>query len=289
MQKSVWKHLRIPFSLYLMPVFAFAACQYPFADIPTLILSFVAIHAFLYPSDNGYTSYFEKKPDTSSPVQVTIRPALLRLSIAFELCGLLIAFYISREFAVMLLIYGLVSKSLYFPAIRLKRFGFFTLLLVALLQGGFAYLMSTLALHHLHLHELLEVKYMLPAALCSGMILGFYPLTQIYQHKYDREHGNKTASLILGVNGTFIFCAVVFFLGNAGFYLYFLHYFKGVIFFILFQVFLSPLYAYFLLWYFAWIVDDSEANFHNAMLLNKIAAACLMSFFIMVAIVENWF
>src|SRR5579862_4448512 len=104
MQKSIWQRLRISFSLYQMPVFAFAACQYPFADITTLILAFVAIHVFIYPADNSYNAYFEHKSES-----LAHKPGFLVFPVVLEICGLLLAAYLSWEFAVMLIVYGLFS------------------------------------------------------------------------------------------------------------------------------------------------------------------------------------
>ena len=42
------------------------------------------------------------------------------------------------------------------------------------------------------------------------LIGGFYPLTQIYQHKQDKEDGVTTISSLLGYRKTFVFCAVVY-------------------------------------------------------------------------------
>ncbi len=291
MFKSILQHLRIPYSFYLMPIFAFAACQYPFADARTLIISFVAIHLFLYPADNGYNSWFEKR----TAGYITLRNyspvpnGLLFVSIVFDAVGILLGLLISWQFSVMLLIYGLVSKAFSHPFIRLKKYGFTALAIVAIFQGGFTYLMSFLALHHLNFHELNDPKIYIPASLCSIMILGFYPMTQIYQHSADKEHGDKTASMILGINGTFIFSAIVFLIGNFGFYFYFTNYFHRVVYFILFQIFLSPLFAFFILWYFAFLVDENEATHRNAMIMTKISAACLMAFFITTAILQNRF
>lgn|SRR6185437_9275011 len=290
--KSILHHMRIPYSLYLMPVFAFAACQYPFTDIRTLIISFVAIHLFLYPADNGFNSWFERRTHRYASLRnlPPVPNGLLIASITFDLIGILLGLLISWQFALMLLIYGIVSKAFSVPGIRLKKYGFFALAIVSVFQGGFAYLMSYLGLHHLGFNQLGEAKIWIPALLSAIMIMGFYPLTHIYQHHADSEHGDRTASMILGINGTFIFSFLVFLFGNLGFYFYFTYYFHRVVYFLLFQVFLSPLFAYFILWYYAYTVNgDEEANHRNSMILNKLAALCLMAFFITAAILQNWF
>jgi 1,4-dihydroxy-2-naphthoate octaprenyltransferase len=48
--------------------------------------------------------------------------------------------------------------------------------------------------------------------ICSLLVGGFIPLTQIYQHKQDLDDGVNTISYKLGYIGTFIFCAIVYIL-----------------------------------------------------------------------------
>ena len=54
------KLMRIPFSIFLMPVFWFALI--PIEDIPIAksVFIFFLIHVLIYPASNGYNSYFDK-------------------------------------------------------------------------------------------------------------------------------------------------------------------------------------------------------------------------------------
>ncbi|NJK83733.1 MAG: ubiquinone biosynthesis protein UbiA, partial [Saprospiraceae bacterium] len=65
----------------------------------------------------------------------------------------------------------------------------------------------------------------MPAILSSLMLLGSYPMTQIYQHEEDAKRGDTTLSLKLGILGTFHFTAITFGLATAGFVAYFISYF----------------------------------------------------------------
>src|SRR5690606_26197059 len=62
--RSSLRHLRIPFSLILMPVFLFALSVTPNLDGGRLVIVFLALHLFLYPSSNGYNSYFDKDEES---------------------------------------------------------------------------------------------------------------------------------------------------------------------------------------------------------------------------------
>jgi 1,4-dihydroxy-2-naphthoate octaprenyltransferase len=54
-----------------------------------------------------------------------------------------------------------------------------------------------------------HAKFLYPALLSTCLLLGSYPMTQIYQHEEDARRGDKTFSLLLGIKETFIFTAVI--------------------------------------------------------------------------------
>lgn len=62
--KSTVKHLRLPFSFYLMPVFLFAVSQANTINWRTTAIAFVILHLFVFPSSNGYNSFQDR--DTGS-------------------------------------------------------------------------------------------------------------------------------------------------------------------------------------------------------------------------------
>ena len=200
MQKSTLLHLRIPFSLYLLPIFTFAASQQPLSSLKNLIISFIAIHLFLYPAANGYNSYFDK--DTKSvgglknPPSVT--PELYNVSLICDLIAIGLGLLINWQFALMLAIYGAESKAYSHPKIRLKKYAFLSSIVTSVFQGGFTYMMSFLALHQLSFDQLFKKNIIIPSALCSIAFLGVYPLTQVYQHFEDSLKGEHTISIKLG-------------------------------------------------------------------------------------------
>src|SRR5512133_3079821 len=51
------KHLRLPFSFFLMPVFLFALSQANTINWRTTAIAFVILHLFVFTSSNEYNSY----------------------------------------------------------------------------------------------------------------------------------------------------------------------------------------------------------------------------------------
>jgi 1,4-dihydroxy-2-naphthoate octaprenyltransferase len=279
---SAWLHLRIPFSFFLMPVYVFALGISPNLGESRLLWSFVIIHVFLYPASNGYNSYFDKDEKSigglKNPPPVT--RGLYYLSLLFDATALVLGFLkISLLFAVLLLIYGLVSKAYSHPSIRLKKFPIGGLLTVSVFQGFFTFLMCYIGINDYGIENLWNSRVMVPAILSSIILLGTYPMTQIYQHEEDAARGDKTVSLLLGIKGTFIFVLVVFTLATAGYVTYF-YSFYSLWFGEIFLLSLFPVVVFFLIWFFRVWNDPAKANFANTMWLNFLSAFCLNAFFI---------
>lgn len=279
--RSAWLHLRIPFSFFLMPVYIFALGISPNLGESRLLWSFVIIHLFLYPASNGFNSYFDKDEKSigglKNPPPVT--KGLYYLSLLFDGVAIVLGFLkIGLLFAMLLLIYGLVSKAYSHPSIRLKKFPIAGWLTVGLFQGFFTFLMCYIGINNYGLENLGSARVLAPAILSSIILLGTYPMTQIYQHEEDATRGDKTISLMLGIRGTFIFVLIVFTLAAAGYVIYF-YSFYSVWFGEVFLLALSPVVAFFLIWFYRGWNDPAKANFTNTMWLNFLSALCLNAFF----------
>ena len=119
------------------------------------------------------------------------------------------------------------------------------------------------------------------------LIGGFYPLTQIYQHKQDLDDGVKTISYLLGYTGTFRFCALIYLLAWAFMAQFFVSTNQADR-LLLVSIFFIPVIVYFCWWYMAVSRDRSAANFRNTMKMNWLAAACTNTAFI-ILLIWNYF
>jgi 1,4-dihydroxy-2-naphthoate octaprenyltransferase len=280
--RSAWLHLRIPFSFFLMPVYVFALGISPNLGESRLLWSFVIIHLFLYPASNGFNSYFDKDEKSigglKNPPPVTA--GLYYLSLFFDAIAIVLAIVkISMFFALLLFIYGLVSKAYSYPAIRLKKYPITGWLTVGLFQGFFTFLMCYAGINNYELENLTAARVLLPAILSSIILLGTYPMTQIYQHEEDAARGDKTLSLMLGIRGTFMFVLIVFTLAATGYVAYF-YSFYSLWFAEVFLLSLLPVVIFFMIWFYRVLNDPAKANFSNTMWLNFLSAFCLNGFFI---------
>jgi 1,4-dihydroxy-2-naphthoate octaprenyltransferase len=278
--KSTLLHLRFPFSFFLLPVFLFAAGNVRNPNIQDTFLAFFIIHFLLYPASNGYNSYFDKDEKSIGLLKnpPAVRRELYFVSLFLDMAAILLGLFISYVFSFMLLMYGLVSKAYSHPAIRIKKYPILSWFIAGFFQGFFTYLMSMLAMGHLSPAELLGQDVLIPAALCTFLLWGSYPMTQVYQHEEDYRRGDMTLSIRLGIKGTFIFSAIVFLIADALFIIYF-SVARSVSVAMQFEVFLVPMMIYFFRWFFLTLKNPQKADYLHAMRLNLISSVCLNLFF----------
>lgn len=279
---SSLKHLRIPFSLFLMPVFFFALALTPNHNESRILLVFIALHLFLYPSSNGYNSYFDKDEESIGglkyPPKVT--KDLYWVSLVFFLFAISIGATINFSFAAMLLIYGLVSMAYSHPSIRIKKYPWASWFIAGFFQGYFTFAMAYAGLSDLSWEVLYRPHVLIPGLLTSLMLWGNYPMTQVYQHGEDSRRGDRTLSLVLGIRGTFLFSALVFMATGAAFTWFFLDRNQSQILWIYLAA-MAPIMLYFLAWFsFVRLNAEKYANYNWAMGMNYFSALSLNVFFI---------
>lgn len=274
---STIRLLRIPFSVFLSPLYFFALSQVPHIDTGRAILIFFILHFLVYPASNGYNSYMDRDTGSIGGLEKPPPPSrqLFLTTIVLDIAAILLALLVDPLFATLMPLYIGASKAYSYRRIRLKRFPVIGYLTVILFQGALTF---WLVYHGSSLNKSPYVPWqgMVIAALLIG---GFYPLTQIYQHRQDLDDGVVTLSYKLGYPGTFVFCAVVYafaWLFMAQFFIHMGEWKKlGVV-----SILFVPVVVYFIRWFAAVRKDHAAANFKNTMKMNWLAAACTNTAFI---------
>lgn len=289
MPKSLaWKNavslLRIPFSVYLMPVFWFALSNTEQFDFQKVVFIFIILHLFVYPASNGYNSYYDKDTGSIGGLKQPPQPGngLLTLVNLFDLIAVLLSFLlVSPVFALMVIGYILISKAYSYDKIRLKKYPFMGAVTVSVFQGAFIYLAVRLTMP-----EQLFTTDFAYAFVSTLFLAGTYPLTQVYQHEEDKNRGDITLSLKLGIKGTFNFAKVIIGLGSA--LLLFLYFYehRWVALFT-FPLAALPVLIYFYKWERKVRINLHEANFENTMKMNKISSLCLSAAFVVILVIEK--
>jgi 1,4-dihydroxy-2-naphthoate octaprenyltransferase len=291
--KSTVKHLRLPFSFFLMPVFLFALSQATIINWGTTILSFVILHLFIFPSSNGYNSY-QDRDETSigglkDPPKVTEN--LFYATLFLDITGVLCALFVSIYFSIFVFIFVLMSRAYSYRNVRLKKYPIIGFLTVFIFQGAFVYLMASSAIVNSFSFQFLftfnNILCMCVASLFMGSI---YPLTQIYQHEADKKDGVISISYKLGYIGTFIFSSILIALATICLYYYYTMKHQQIA-LILFAVLMLPVVVNLSLWFNKVRRSTKHANFENTMTMNLLTSTC-MNLYFLVLILNNhyiWF
>jgi 4-hydroxybenzoate polyprenyltransferase len=275
-------HLRIPFSFFLLPIYFFALSVSPNFNGPRLLWVFVIIHFLLYPASNGYNSFFDKDEKSIGGLKnpPPTKAGLYYLALLLDLIAIVLGYLkINLTFAIMLAIYGLVSKAYSHPSVRLKKYPFISLAITGLFQGFFTFVMIYIGVNDYGIENAMRLHVIAPAMLASLMLWANYPMTQIYQHEEDSRRGDITASIRFGVKGTFYFAAVVFGVALTAFLFYFRIFFttKHAL---LFLAAILPILLYFFYWFLLVVKDKNKADYSHTMVLNYISGTCLNIFFL---------
>ncbi|HEX8377944.1 MAG TPA: UbiA family prenyltransferase [Pedobacter sp.] len=279
--KSAIQHSRFLFSLFLMPVFVFAVGQAPEVDSIKAMLVFIIWHLFIYPASNGYNSYFDR--DEGSIALIENPPptdkSLYVFSLFLDFAGILLAFFVSVEFVIAVFVYGLLSKLYSHPTTRLKKYPIISFLVVFIFQGAFVYWTTYSAISGQSLIVACSSTFFLAGLICSFLIGASYPLTQVYQHEEDLKRGDKTLSILLGVNGTFVFAALLFVAATGLMFIYWSRLdLLGN--FWLFVAFIVPVLGVFLSWIVKLRRDKSQASFKNMSKMTMVSGVAMLVYFL---------
>ncbi len=279
--KNTFKLLRIPFSLFLMPLFLLALSQSGVNILSfNVLVSFCIIHLLVYPASNGYNSYIDRDEESIGGLEKPPMPTkkLYYLTLILDGLAIMLAYLlISREFALCILMYILASRAYSSKEIRLKKYPYIGFLVVVFFQGAFTYYTCYAGIADHVLEFTKPVLFLLLAS--SFQIAGAYPLTQVYQHQQDLKDGVVTLSYKLGYAGTFVFAGSMFAVTNVCYFIYFNMSGKLNNFYIV-QIFFIPLVTYYIYWFIKVSNDTRAANYKHTMYMNLIAAICMNSCFI---------
>ncbi len=276
-------HLRIPFSLFLFPIFCFAVSQATSLNWMNILVVFISLHFFIYPASNAYNSYMDNDKGSigglKNPPPATIK--LYYASIIFDTIGLLLCFLVNARLMVLMALCVVVSKAYSWRGIRLKKYGLLSWFVVVLFQGAYTYMLVNMCCENQFNAAWFSEKNIIGMLIATLLIGGFYPLTQVYQHEEDSARGDFTISYKLGVIGTFMFTAALFVMGN-GLAFYYFTTFYNTNQFIIFNTCLLPVTAYFIYWIIVTLKDRLKANYDHSTRMTVISSLSMIVCFVLI-------
>jgi len=285
---STVKHLRFPFSFFLLPVFLFALSQAHTINWQSALIAFVVLHLLIFPSSNGYNSYQDRDESSIGGIKnpPKVSKNLFYVTLLFDIAGILLASLVSIYFSFFVLIFISMSRAYSYRNVRLKKYPFIGFLTVFIFQGAFVYLMAFTAITNFSI-EILSLNHIVCMTVASLFMGSIYPLTQIYQHEADKKDGVISISYKLGYIGTFIFSSILFSLATVALFYYF-NINNRLVYFVLFLFIMLPVIFKLSVWFNKVRVDTRHANFENTMTMNLLTSACMNSYFL-ILILNNHF
>jgi 1,4-dihydroxy-2-naphthoate polyprenyltransferase len=282
-ERSTVQLLRLPFSIFLMPVFWFALGQVIPRDWGRALLVFVILHVLVYPASNGYNSYMDRDTDPIGGLEHPPLPTrqLFRVTLAMDILALMLSLLVGWEVTAGLVLYILASRAYSYRGIRLKKYPFVGWLTVAACQGALVFF---IVYRGSHPPDIASISLPAEAMIASSLLLGgFYPLTQIYQYQADRRDGVRTLSMVLGYRGSFVFTGILYIIAFFILSHYFLSTLQDKEFYVLATCML-PVVVYFLIWAVRVWKDPAQASYANSIRMNLLGSICLNLGFILVLI-----
>ncbi|WP_347157863.1 UbiA family prenyltransferase [Pontibacter chitinilyticus] len=278
--------MRIPFSLYLMPVFWFALSTLYRFGAGQAIAVFLLLHLLVYPASNGYNSYYDRDEGSigglKHPPRVTRQ--LMHLVLLFDVLAVGLSLFLSPLFAVLVALYLLISKAYSYEGIRLKRYPILSTFVVTFFQGAFTYGMVQIGVG-LPPQQVLQTPNFWFALVSTLFLCGSYPLTQIYQHNEDSRRGDRTLSLLLGIQGTYLFAAASLMAG-AGLLMWLYITTKQHHSIFIFLACTAPVVYFFSTWVLRARQNPEAVNYENTMQMNKISSVCISAAFIVITLLR---
>ena len=196
-----------------------------------------------------------------------------------DTAAILLSLLIHPYLPLFMLLYIGASKAYSYRGLRLKKFPVLGYLTVIVFQGAL-----TFALVYFGSNPGTGFSVPWQGMLASALLIGgFYPLTQVYQHRQDLDDGVKTISYILGYTGTFIFCAIVYALAWIVMAQFFIQQKAGDKLLVV-SIFFVPVIVYFFWWFARVRKDTGAASFSNTMRMNWLAACCTNTAFLILLI-----
>jgi 1,4-dihydroxy-2-naphthoate polyprenyltransferase len=285
--RNTIRHLRIPFSLLLMPVYMFALSQADQFIWPDAVAGFLILHFLLFPSTNGYNSYEDRDSSSIGGLKYPPRVSrnLFKVTLVMDFLAIGSGFWISFPFVMMTTLFIVMSRVYSFRQIRLKKYPVSAFIIVFIFQGGFVYLMASESITHVFKNHSFSYNHLICMLISSFFMGSMYPLTQIYQHESDRKDGIVSISAKLGYFGTFVFSGVLFALGTGLMCYYFLNIHQaGAI--LLFAIFIIPVVLRMAKWFNGVKSNPLNADYDHTMQMNRWSAWSMNLFFITLFVIN---
>ena len=205
---SAWgrflRHLRLQFQFTLAPIFLLGFSLSGAAPDLALLALFLLLHVGLYGGATAYNSYYDRDEGPIGgmkyplPVSSLERDGGLGLQV-LALIGMVFWNPLVLMEGLSMVLLGIAYSH---PRWRWKAKPLLSLLIVAFGQGLLPFLMGFCAASSSR-DPIAPASLWMTAVAVVFIISGLYPLTQVYQIDEDRQRGDQSFAVYVGVRGVF--------------------------------------------------------------------------------------
>jgi 1,4-dihydroxy-2-naphthoate octaprenyltransferase len=199
------KHLRLHFQLVLAPVFLLGYWASGAQPDGRFLLVFLLLHVGLYGGATAYNSYYDRD---EGPVGGLLHPPAVSQMELWGGLGLqsaavvVMALFVDLKLGLLGAVMMLMGVGYSHPRLRWKARALSGLVLVACGQGLLPFFMGVMAGGGWR-EDLSSLERMALALISACVIVGLYPLTQVYQQDEDRARGDITFAVRFGTDTVF--------------------------------------------------------------------------------------
>ncbi len=267
------RHLRLPFNLFLSPLFLWgawwASAAGSVAPEPLrLVVAWLALHVFLYGGTNALNSFYDRDEGPIGGLfePPAIDPGLLRWAWVVQLAGLPLALWVGGPFTVVWLALLGVATAYSHPATRWKARPVAALAAVALGQGGLGALAGAVAVRDgwVEAGALVGAGAPLYLGVPACLVVGLYVVSQSYQTVEDRRRGDRTLPVLWGARTALRAAAIASAVGATALVVLVAQR-SGLPWAMAFAAFLGALGAWQLAWAARFDEDDVRGSFRTTM------------------------
>jgi 4-hydroxybenzoate polyprenyltransferase len=209
-------HLRLHFQLLLAPVFLWGWLLAGGGLSRTVVIAFIAFHAFLYSGATAFNSYYDRDVGPVGGLEhpPVVPSSLLPFSLFVQAVGFVLAALVNAPFFMAYtLFFVLLTLAYSHPRVRLKAHTIASLIAIGVGQGAIVFLGAWAATRG-EIRSAASLDGVLGASTAVLLILALYPITQLYQIDEDAARGDRTVAVAWGPGRCFVFSIVLTVVGG---------------------------------------------------------------------------
>ena len=210
--KNFFLHLRLNYQIFILSgAYLLGGVLSPQTSQLEFFLQFFTIHILLFGGVTAYNSYYDKDEGPIGGLKnpPKMKPWMLYASWILQITGLLLSFYSGFFFLIAYSISMFSFWAYSSPITRLKGKPILSLIAI-----GVTIICSFFMGYFTHGGDIITITQLIPSIGASLLVLGVYPVSQIYQIAEDKKRNDITFTVKFGLSGVLALFSILFPMGT---------------------------------------------------------------------------